>query len=68
MYDQQREAYVQSVIARTQELEQQLQAKQQESKQEAGADGEKWVSNDHRLFTTTALEVCDCTEVINNLM
>lgn len=42
MYDQQREAYVQSVLARTQELEQQLaQAKQQQTKQEASSDGEK---------------------------
>ncbi|GAA6214264.1 centrosomal protein of 55 kDa-like isoform X2 [Lates japonicus] len=41
VYDQQREAYVQSVLARTLELEQQLaQAKQQQqqSKQEAGSD------------------------------
>lgn len=42
VYDQQREAYVQSVLARSVELEQQLaQAKQQQSKQEAGSDGER---------------------------
>ncbi|TDG98018.1 hypothetical protein EPR50_G00213880 [Perca flavescens] len=36
MYDQQREAYVQSILARTRELEQQLApAKQQQTKQEA---------------------------------
>ncbi|AWP17716.1 putative centrosomal protein of 55 kDa-like [Scophthalmus maximus] len=43
MYDQQREAYVQSVLARTLELEQQLaQAKQQQqhTKQAAGSDGD----------------------------
>lgn len=40
-YDQQREAYVQSVVARTQELEQQLaQAKQQQTQQEATSNGE----------------------------
>ncbi|KAM8836548.1 centrosomal protein of 55 kDa isoform 1-T2 [Spinachia spinachia] len=39
-YDQQREAYVQSVSARTQELEQQL-AKQQQTRREASSDGEK---------------------------
>ncbi|XP_039992228.1 centrosomal protein of 55 kDa isoform X2 [Xiphias gladius] len=39
VYDQQRESYVQSVLARTAELEQQLtQAKQQQTKQEAGSD------------------------------
>ncbi|KAI3365253.1 hypothetical protein L3Q82_010347, partial [Scortum barcoo] len=39
VYDQQREAYVQSVLARTQELEQQLdQAKQQHAAQEASSD------------------------------
>ncbi|XP_044034907.1 centrosomal protein of 55 kDa isoform X1 [Siniperca chuatsi] len=39
MYDQQREAYVQSVLTRTQELEQQqAQAKQQQTKQEASSD------------------------------
>ncbi|KAK9530373.1 hypothetical protein VZT92_011878 [Zoarces viviparus] len=40
MYDQQREAYVQSVVARTQELEQQQlgQAKQQQTKQDAPSD------------------------------
>ncbi|XP_063749140.1 centrosomal protein of 55 kDa isoform X2 [Eleginops maclovinus] len=39
-YDQQREAYVQSVLARTLELEQQLaQAKQQPTNQEATSDG-----------------------------
>ncbi|XP_042363433.1 cone cGMP-specific 3',5'-cyclic phosphodiesterase subunit alpha'-like [Plectropomus leopardus] len=39
-YDQQREAYVQSVLARTLELEQQLaEAKQQQTKQEATSDG-----------------------------
>nr|CBN81435.1 Centrosomal protein of 55 kDa [Dicentrarchus labrax] len=39
MYDQQREAYVQSVLARTLELEQQLaQAKQQQTKHEASLD------------------------------
>ncbi|XP_071317927.1 centrosomal protein of 55 kDa [Trachinotus anak] len=39
VYDQQREAYVQSVVARSLELEQQLaQAKQQQTKQEAGSD------------------------------
>ncbi|XP_063338294.1 centrosomal protein of 55 kDa [Pelmatolapia mariae] len=39
VYDQQREAYVQSVLARTLELEQQLaQAKQQQTKQEASPD------------------------------
>lgn len=38
-YDQQREAYVQSVLARTLELEQQLaEAKQQQTKQEATSD------------------------------
>ncbi|XP_073345099.1 centrosomal protein of 55 kDa [Pagrus major] len=38
-YDQQREAYVQSVLTRTLELEQQLaQAKQQQTKQEATSD------------------------------
>lgn len=42
MYDQQREAYVQSVLARTLELEQQLaQAKQQQTKQEASPEGRK---------------------------
>lgn len=41
-YDQQREAYVQSVVARSVELEQQLaQAKQQQTKQEAASDGEQ---------------------------
>ncbi|XP_022598574.1 centrosomal protein of 55 kDa-like isoform X3 [Seriola dumerili] len=40
VYDQQRETYVQSVLARSMELEQQLaQAKQQQTKQEAGSDG-----------------------------
>lgn len=40
-YDQQREAYVQSVVARTLELEQQLaQAKQQQTQQEATSNGE----------------------------
>ena len=46
-YDQQREAFVQSVLARTHELEQQLaQAKQQQpAKQEAAtSDGEKYSS------------------------
>ncbi|XP_040885569.1 centrosomal protein of 55 kDa isoform X2 [Toxotes jaculatrix] len=39
VYDQQREAYVQSVLTRTLELEQQLaQAKQQQTKQESGSD------------------------------
>ncbi|XP_023281825.1 centrosomal protein of 55 kDa-like isoform X2 [Seriola lalandi dorsalis] len=39
VYDQQRETYVQSVLARSMELEQQLaQAKQQQTKQEAGSD------------------------------
>ncbi|KAM4526658.1 centrosomal protein of 55 kDa [Fundulus diaphanus] len=39
MYDQQREVYVQSVVARTMELEQQLaQAKQQESKAEPSSE------------------------------
>lgn len=39
VYDQQREAYVQSVLARTQELEQQLaQAKQQHAAKEASSD------------------------------
>ncbi|XP_070707931.1 centrosomal protein of 55 kDa [Pempheris klunzingeri] len=39
MYDQQREAYVQSVLTRTLDLEQQLaQAKQQQTKQEASSD------------------------------
>lgn len=39
VYDQQREAYVQSVLARTLELEQQLaQAKQQQTKQEASPE------------------------------
>ncbi|XP_026206330.1 centrosomal protein of 55 kDa [Anabas testudineus] len=37
-YDQQREAYVQSVLAHMRELEQQLQAKQPETKKETGAD------------------------------
>ncbi|KAM7381621.1 hypothetical protein PAMA_012458 [Pampus argenteus] len=38
-YDQQREAYVQSILARTHDLEQQLtQAKQQQTKQEANSD------------------------------
>uniref|UniRef100_A0A3Q4HLB1 Centrosomal protein 55 like n=1 Tax=Neolamprologus brichardi TaxID=32507 RepID=A0A3Q4HLB1_NEOBR len=42
VYDQQREAYVQSVLARTLELEQQLaQAKQQQTKQEASPEGRK---------------------------
>lgn len=54
MYDQQREAYVQSVLARMQELEQQLQAKQQETKQETGADGEKLIS----ITTTFSLQSC----------
>ncbi|KAG7227908.1 hypothetical protein INR49_013702 [Caranx melampygus] len=41
VYDQQREAYVQSVLARSLELEQQLaQAKQQQTKQEAGSDAD----------------------------
>lgn len=41
MYDQQREAYVQAVLSRMLELEQQLaQAKQQQTKQEATSDGE----------------------------
>lgn len=40
-YDQQREAYVQSVVGRTLELEQQLaQAKQQHTQQEATSGGE----------------------------
>ncbi|XP_029978262.1 centrosomal protein of 55 kDa isoform X3 [Sphaeramia orbicularis] len=40
VYDQQREAYVQSVVTRSLELEQQLaQAKQQQTKQEASPDG-----------------------------
>lgn len=64
MYDQQREAYVQSMLARMRELEQQLQAKQQETKQEAGADGEKLISNNHNIFTTIMLGVRDCTKVI----
>ncbi|CAG5906358.1 unnamed protein product [Menidia menidia] len=39
VYDQQREAYVQSVVARTMELEQQLaQAKQQQTKPEASSE------------------------------
>ncbi|XP_038591269.1 centrosomal protein of 55 kDa [Micropterus salmoides] len=38
MYDQQREAYVQSILARTQELEQQLAQAKQQSQQEAGSD------------------------------
>ncbi|XP_035002433.2 centrosomal protein of 55 kDa isoform X1 [Hippoglossus stenolepis] len=37
MYDQQREAYVQSVLTRTQDLEQQL-AQAKQTKQEAGSD------------------------------
>lgn len=42
MYDQQREAYVQSILARTHELEQQLtQAKQQQTKEDTSSDGEK---------------------------
>uniref|UniRef100_A0A3P9CDJ5 Centrosomal protein 55 like n=1 Tax=Maylandia zebra TaxID=106582 RepID=A0A3P9CDJ5_9CICH len=42
VYDQQREAYVQSVLAHTLELEQQLaQAKQQQTKQEASPEGRK---------------------------
>ncbi|XP_019939144.2 centrosomal protein of 55 kDa isoform X2 [Paralichthys olivaceus] len=46
MYDQQREAYVQSVLTRTLDLEKQLaQAKQQQTKQEAGSDGEKPSTN-----------------------
>lgn len=41
VYDQQREVYVQSVLARTAELEQQLaQAKQQQPKQESTSDGD----------------------------
>ena len=41
-YDQQREAYVQSIVARSVELEQQLaQAKQQQIKQETTSDGEQ---------------------------
>ena len=40
MYDQQREAYVQSVLTRAQDLEQQL-AQAKQTKQEAGSDGEK---------------------------
>lgn len=40
-YDQQREAYVQSVVGRTLELEQQLaQVKQQHTQQEANSGGE----------------------------
>lgn len=40
VYDQQREAYVQSVVTRSLELEQQLaQAKQQQTKQETSSDG-----------------------------
>lgn len=39
MYDQQREVYVQSVLAHIRELEQQL-AKQQEEKQDTAPDGE----------------------------
>ncbi|XP_042254411.1 centrosomal protein of 55 kDa [Thunnus maccoyii] len=39
VYDQQREAYVQSILARAHDLEQQLsQAKQQQTKQEASSD------------------------------
>lgn len=46
MYDQQREAYVQSVLARILELEQQLaQAKQQQTKQEASPEGRKCGGN-----------------------
>uniref|UniRef100_A0A8C9X596 Centrosomal protein 55 like n=1 Tax=Sander lucioperca TaxID=283035 RepID=A0A8C9X596_SANLU len=42
MYDQQREAYVQSILARTRELEQQLApGKQQQTKQEATSHGEE---------------------------
>ncbi|KAM6951576.1 centrosomal protein of 55 kDa [Aplochiton taeniatus] len=44
LYDQQREAYVQSVLGRTMELEQQLQAKQQQQQQpnkEASAESER---------------------------
>ncbi|KAM9837935.1 centrosomal protein of 55 kDa [Aulostomus maculatus] len=40
VYDQQREAYVQSILARTHELEQQLnQAKQQPTKEDSSPDG-----------------------------
>lgn len=43
VYDQQREAYVQSVVARSVELEQQLaQAKQQQTKAEESSEGENF--------------------------
>lgn len=55
-YDQQREAYVQSVLAHMRELEQQLQAKQPGTKKETGADGEELsASNIYNLFTTMIL-------------
>ncbi|XP_030256001.1 centrosomal protein of 55 kDa isoform X1 [Sparus aurata] len=49
-YDQQREAYVQSVVARSVELEQQLaQAKQQQTKQEAASDASAVPNKDAQL-------------------
>ncbi|XP_062298761.1 centrosomal protein of 55 kDa [Scomber scombrus] len=41
MYDQQREAYVQSVLARIHDLEQQLTEAKEQTKQEASSDGKK---------------------------
>ncbi|CAJ1081043.1 centrosomal protein of 55 kDa isoform X3 [Xyrichtys novacula] len=50
VYDQQREAYVQSLLARTKELEQQLaEATQHQTKQEAGSDRGKCPEKDAQL-------------------
>uniref|UniRef100_A0A3P8TIK6 Centrosomal protein 55 like n=1 Tax=Amphiprion percula TaxID=161767 RepID=A0A3P8TIK6_AMPPE len=57
VYDQQREAYVQSVLARTMELEQQLaQAKQEQPKQESSSEGNNVAMQSQREQVTRVQE------------
>lgn len=60
-YDRQREAYVQSVSARTQELERQLaEAKQQlQTTREAPSDGEKGGRDSIGCFKPSPCSACD---------
>uniref|UniRef100_A0A3B4WZM2 Centrosomal protein 55 like n=1 Tax=Seriola lalandi dorsalis TaxID=1841481 RepID=A0A3B4WZM2_SERLL len=77
VYDQQRETYVQSVLARSMELEQQLaQAKQQQTKQEAGSDAQAELKSQREQVTrvqeeTLALQrryEVKCSELSSFLM
>ncbi|XP_055006290.1 centrosomal protein of 55 kDa isoform X2 [Boleophthalmus pectinirostris] len=62
MYDQQREAYVQSVLAHTRELEQQLaQAKQQQATPEPASEGYKLFGECFGSRTTTERVFRECT-------